>query len=71
MQPILVDRGQFVPERFVEVIDDTRLASHDRSPAMMARASARLDYNDYNLWTECAKALWQARADRILSCGKG
>jgi hypothetical protein len=27
----LVDRGEFVPERFVEIVDDTRLASHDRA----------------------------------------
>ena len=29
MQPILIDRGQFVPQRLVEKIDDTRLPSHN------------------------------------------
>jgi hypothetical protein len=28
MQPILIDGGQFVPQRLVEEIEDTRLASH-------------------------------------------
>src|SRR4029077_15231551 len=29
MQPILIDRGQLVPQRLVEIIDDTRLPSHN------------------------------------------
>jgi hypothetical protein len=47
MQPVLIDRGQFVPECLVEVVDDSWLASHDRAPAMnvAAQSRARLDYS--------------------------
>jgi hypothetical protein len=32
MQPILIDGRQFMPQRLVEVIEDTGLASHRYAP---------------------------------------
>jgi hypothetical protein len=32
MQPVLINSGQFVPQRLVEVIEDTGLASHNFAP---------------------------------------
>jgi hypothetical protein len=32
MQPVLINGGQFVPQRLVEVIEDTGLASHSSAP---------------------------------------
>jgi hypothetical protein len=60
VQPILVDRRQFVPKRFVEIFDDARLAPHGRSPAMNGTRYRAPDYNDYNLCGECANARWPA-----------
>jgi hypothetical protein len=34
MQPVLIDRGQFMPERLVEVIDDSGFALHIFTPEM-------------------------------------
>jgi hypothetical protein len=33
MQPVLIDGGQLMPERLVQVIDDPRVALHDGAPA--------------------------------------
>ena len=40
MQPILVDRGQLVLERFVEKLDDPRIALHARLPFGAPKADA-------------------------------
>src|ERR1700752_1104866 len=53
MQPVLVDRGQFVPERLVEEIDDARPALHFFAPAMILSSHEpsswwQADYNDSN-----------------------
>jgi hypothetical protein len=32
MQPVLINGGQFVPQRLVEVIEDTGLTSHHFAP---------------------------------------
>src|SRR5580704_10152241 len=34
MQPVLVDCRQFVPQRLIEEVEDSRIAFHDRAPAM-------------------------------------
>jgi hypothetical protein len=34
MQPVLVDRRQFVAQSLVEEVDDSRVAFHGRAPAM-------------------------------------
>jgi hypothetical protein len=36
MQPILVDRGQFVPQAPVEIFNDLCIALHDPRPALGA-----------------------------------
>jgi hypothetical protein len=40
MQPILIDRGQFVPQPLVEIVDDTGLASHNFAPAIIIPGQA-------------------------------
>jgi hypothetical protein len=37
----LVDRRQFVPQSLVEEVDDSRIAFHDRAPAMGRRGRRR------------------------------
>ena len=40
MQPVLVDRGQFVPQAAIEIFDDSCLALHDRDPVIEIDALA-------------------------------
>jgi hypothetical protein len=39
MQPVLVDRRQFVPQRLIEEVEDSRVAFHDRAPAIGSGAA--------------------------------
>ena len=43
MQPVLVDGGELVPQRLVEIFDDLGIALHDALP-MSSRASASRHY---------------------------
>jgi hypothetical protein len=42
VQPILIDRGQFVPERLVQEIDDLWIALHGATPVCCALMLAGL-----------------------------
>src|SRR6202044_3788274 len=66
MQPILVDRGKFMPQGLVEIIDDDRLTAHGSVSCNQwltrhGMCAAVLHYNDYNLCDECAKPPRQSR----------
>jgi hypothetical protein len=52
MQPVLVDRRQLVPERLVQVIDDSGIALHNGAPTRESASRlgcSFLDYNNYKL----------------------